>query len=125
VWPGHITPSTRTQAMVSLVDTLPTLVAVAGGKAPTDLDGRSFENVLLGKTNEFRDYIFATHSGDGTMNTYPSRSVRDGRWKYILNLHPEFKFTSHITEVDVEDMAYWKSWVQKAKTDPDAATKVH
>jgi N-sulfoglucosamine sulfohydrolase len=124
VWPGHIAPGTRTPAMVSLVDVLPTLVDVAGGKTPADLDGRSFENVLLGKTNAFRDYVFATHSGDGNMNVYPSRCVRDERWKYILNLHPEFKFTSHVTEVTGPDGSYWKSWVQKASTDADAATKV-
>ncbi|MGC3958368.1 MAG: sulfatase [Verrucomicrobiota bacterium] len=125
VWPGHIAPGTRTSAMVSLVDVLPTLVSVAGGKAPESLDGRSLEKVLLGQTNRFRDYIFATHSGDGKMNVYPSRSVRDERWKYILNLHPEFKFTSHTTEVAGEDGNYWNSWVEKAKNNPTAAAKVH
>ncbi len=125
VWPGHIAPGTRTAAMVSLVDVLPTLVAVAGGKAPGDLDGRSFDKVLLGETNSFRDCIFATHSGDGNMNVYPSRCVRNDRWKYILNLHPDFKFTSHITELANDDGNYWRSWVQKAGTDPDAAVKVH
>lgn len=124
-WPGHIAPGTRTPAMVSLVDVLPTLVEVAGGKPPTNLDGHSFANVLLGKTNEFRDYIFATHSGDGNFNVYPSRCVRDSRWKYILNLHPEFKFTSHITEVPGDDGAYWKTWVQHSKTNPAIADKVH
>ncbi|HWH70850.1 MAG TPA: sulfatase [Candidatus Sulfotelmatobacter sp.] len=125
VWPGKTAPGTRTKAMVSLVDVLPTLVEVAGGRAPDVLDGRSFAAVLLGKTNKFRDYIFATHSGDGNMNVYPSRSVRDTRWKYILNLHPEFKFTSHVTEVSNNDGTYWNSWVQKASRDPEAASKVH
>jgi N-sulfoglucosamine sulfohydrolase len=124
VWPGHIAPGTRTTAMVSLVDVLPTLVDVAGGKAPENLDGRSFEKVLLGQTNHLRDYIFSTHSGDGNMNVYPSRCVRDERWKYILNLHPEFKFTSHVTEVAGEDGNYWKSWLQKSKSDSAAADKV-
>ena len=26
------------------------------------------------------------------MNVYPIRAVRDGQWKYIRNLHPEFTF---------------------------------
>ncbi|HEY2082447.1 MAG TPA: sulfatase [Verrucomicrobiae bacterium] len=125
VWPGKITPGSRTSAMVSLVDVLPTLVEVAGGRPPENLDGHSFAKVLLGQTNEFRQYIFATHSGDGDMNVYPSRCVRDTRWKYILNLHPEFKFTSHITELNGEDGAYWKTWVQRGKTDPAIADKVH
>jgi len=124
VWPGHIAPDTRTTAMVSLVDVLPTLIDVAGGQTPEKLDGHSFDKVLLGQTNQFRDYIFATHSGDGSMNVYPSRCVRDGKWKYILNLHPEFKFTSHVTEVVGEDGNYWNSWVNKSHTDPGAAEKV-
>ncbi len=125
VWPGHIAPGTRTSAMVSLIDVLPTLVEVAGGQAPEGLDGRSFKKVLLGETDHFRDLIFSTHSGDGNMNVFPSRCVRDERWKYILNLHPEFKFTTHITETSGDDGNYWKSWVQKAGVDPVAAAKVH
>ncbi len=124
-WPGHIAPGTRTPAMVSLVDVLPTLVEVAGGKAPTNIDGQSFAKVLSGETNHFHDRVFVTHSGDGDKNVYPSRAVRDDRWKYILNLHPEYKFTSHVTEVAGEDGNYWKSWVQKATHDSEAATKVH
>ena len=123
VWPGRIKAGSRTGAMVSWVDILPTLVELAGGQPPTNLDGRSFAAVLRGETNQHRDQIFTTHSGDGNFNVYPSRSVRDGRWKYILNLHPEFKFLSHVTKATNED-AYWKSWVEKAEQDADAATKV-
>jgi N-sulfoglucosamine sulfohydrolase len=124
VWPGRIAPGSRSQAMVSLVDVLPTLVEVAGGKQPTGLDARSFVGVLQGKTNQHRDRIFATHSGDGNFNVYPSRSLRDERWKYILNLHPEFKFTTHVTKAK-GGAPYWKSWVRKAESDSEAATKVH
>lgn len=123
-WPGHIAPGTRTAAMVSLVDVLPTLIEVAGGKVPEGLDGRSFLPVLTGRTNAFRPQIFATHSGDGNMNVYPSRTIRTDRWKYIRNLHPEFKFTTHVTEVAGEDGNYWNSWVNKAKSDTKAASLV-
>ena len=39
-------------------------------------------------------------------------------------LHPEFQFNSHVTGV-VKDSPYWPSWVERAKTDGDAALKVH
>jgi arylsulfatase A-like enzyme len=123
VWPGKISPDTRTPAMVSWVDILPTLVDIAGGTPPKDLDGSSFRKVLLGETAKHRDLIFTTHSGDGNHNVYPSRSVRDESWKYILNLHPEFKFSSHTTDATNDD-PYWKSWVRAAKSHPDAAEKV-
>ena len=76
--------------MVSWIDILPTLVDVAGGAPPGDIDGRSFAGVLRGEKKEHRDRIFTTHSGDGRMNVYPTRSVRTQDWKYIRNLHPEY-----------------------------------
>ncbi|QDT15378.1 sulfatase family protein [Alienimonas californiensis] len=129
VWPGKIAPGVRTDAMVTWVDLLPTLVAAAGGdpakQAGKDaLDGRSFLPVLLGETETHRDRVFATHSGDGSINVYPSRSLRDGHYKYILNLHPEYKFTSHATEKP-GDTGYWPSWVKKAENAPAAAEKVN
>jgi len=123
VWPGKITPSTRSDAMVSWVDILPTLYAAAGQDAPEELDGRSFLPVLLGEKESHRDVIFTVHSGDGNKNVYPTRSIRTPRWKYIRNLHPEFKFTSHILG-DNRPQPYWGSWAKKAETVPEAARKV-
>ncbi len=123
VWPGRIAPNIRTGAMVSWVDILPTLVDAAGGEAPTDLDGRSFLPVLTGDKEEHREQIFTTHSGDGNFNVYPMRSVRTERWKYIRNLHPEYRFSSHVT-ANYEKPAYWPTWVNKAERAPAAARKV-
>ena len=125
VWPGRIQPGTRTNAMVSWVDILPTLVDVAGGPAPKEIDGRSFGAVLRGETKEHRDRIFTTHSGDGRMNVYPTRSVRTPEWKYIRNLHPEYYYTTHIDLAQANDgRGYFDSWVAKAKSDPAAAAVV-
>ena len=96
VWRGKIAAGSRTPAMVSWIDILPTLVDVAGGRPPTDIDGRSFAGVMRGQTKVHRDRIFTTHSGDGRMNVYPTRSVRTADWKYIRNLNPEFYYTTHV-----------------------------
>jgi N-sulfoglucosamine sulfohydrolase len=125
VWPGVIPPASRTDAMVSLVDVLPTLVDAAGGTPPSDIDGRSFASVLTGTQSEHRERIFATHSGDGRMNAYPIRSVRTPRWKYIRNLRPAGEHSTHIDRgkaIDGND--YWLSWVERVKTDPLAAATV-
>ena len=124
-WPGVIQPKQRTEAMVSWVDFLPTLLELAGGKAPGDLDGKSFAGVLLGKTAQHRERIFTTHSGDQHFNIYPMRSVRSDRWKYILNLHPEFAFTTHIDlPVNLGQRAYFATWEAAAKTNASAAAIV-
>lgn len=62
-WPGVIAQGSRTDAMVSWIDILPTLVEVAGGEIPSQIDGRSFAGVLRGETRAHRDRIFSTHSG--------------------------------------------------------------
>lgn len=124
-WPGVIKPGTRTAAMVSWVDFLPTLLEAAGGQAPNEIDGRSFLPVLRGEKSEHRDRIFTTHSNDGRFNIYPARSVREGEWKYIRNLHPEFAFTSHIDlPVNLGQRDYFATWEEAAKTDPAAAAIV-
>ncbi len=125
VWPQQIEAGARTDAMVSWIDILPTLVEVGGGAAPQDIDGTSVLGVLRGQTREHRDRMFTTHSGDPPMNVYPMRSVRTGDWKYIRNLHPEFSFTTHIDLGQAADGAgYFASWREKAKTDEAAADLV-
>ena len=120
-WPGVIKPGSKTDAMVSWVDLLPTVIDLIGGEVPADLDGRSFAAVLRGETDAHRDRIMTTHSGDGIKNIYPSRAIRTREWKFIHNLHPEFAFTNH-SDLDRKPMAgaYWTEWAELAKTDPHA-----
>ena len=123
--PGMIKAGSRTDAMVSWVDILPTLIDVAGGEVPTKLDGRSFADVLSGKTTAHRDRIFTTHSGDRMMNVYLSRSVRTDRYKFIWNVHPDFAFTTHIDLLlRATSGDYFKQWTELAKTDAHAAEVV-
>lgn len=128
VWPGIIEPGRRTDAMVSWIDILPTLIEAAGGEASKtgtaagEVDGRSFLGVLQGETKTHRDRIFATHSGDQNMNVYPIRSVRTERWKYVRNLHPEFQHTTHVDRAQAEDeVGYFRSWERKAKAGDEHA----
>ncbi len=116
-WPGRIAPKQRCGALVSSIDILPTLLEAAGGKAPPEIDGRSFLPVLEGKAEKHRAFLFASHSGDGDFNVYPTRAVVDEAGnKFIRNLHPEFRFLSHITR-NTGDSGYWDSWLDSAVTD--------
>jgi len=57
------------------------------------------------------------------MNVYPSRAVRDARWKCIRNLHPEFAFTTHLDLVagHLGQRAFFSTWEAAAQADPQAA----
>jgi uncharacterized sulfatase len=125
MWTGVITPDARTDAMISLVDLLPTMIEAGGGAAPAELDGKSFVDVLRGKKTGHRDSIFSTHSRDGNMNVYPIRSVRSREWSYIRNLDSKATHTTHIDKAQGKDgLYYWSSWVEKAKSDAASAKVV-
>ena len=125
-WPGKIKPGTRTDAMVSWLDLLPTLIDAAGGKVPKGIDGRSFAAVLRGQETTHRDRIFTTQTGDGRMNIYPSRAIHTDGWKLIHNLRPEFAFTSHTTFLRRPNAgSFWTEWAELAKTDARAKAVVN
>jgi N-sulfoglucosamine sulfohydrolase len=129
VWPGAIEAASRRDAMISWIDILPTLIEAAGAKPPRDIDGRSFLAVLQGTKKTHRDVIFTTHSADGNMNIYPIRALRTANWKYIRNLHPEFKHTTHIDLAHKNETrpgcwgGYWESWLYATRTNA-AALKI-
>ena len=125
VWPGKLKPGSTNDATICLADLMPTLIELAGGKAPDSLDGRSFAPLLHGRAKQHRDRMFNTQSGDGDYNVYPSRSLRTREWKYILNLHPEFQHHTHDTRHRTGNgIRYWRTWLEQAKTNPAAAAIV-
>jgi len=121
VWPNFVAAGSRTDAMVQWMDILPTLVELAGGDPPRDIDGRSFAPVLRGEADSHRNEIYTTHSGDRDFNVFPMRSVRTAEWKYIRNLHPEFQFATHINRGGLRSgRRYWPSWLEAAEHDREA-----
>jgi N-sulfoglucosamine sulfohydrolase len=122
--PG-IEAGTRSDALVSWIDLLPTLVDLAGGRPSDSIDGRSFAGVIRGQSDKHREAIYTTHSGDGRFNVYPIRSVRTPDWKYILNLRPEYQHATHINRAAAGDgLRYWQSWEAAATSEELAAAIV-
>lgn len=126
-WPAKIKGGTETDALVSLVDLLPTVIDLAGGVAPIEpeaIDGRSLLPLILGEKNTHRNEVFASHTGDGTMNQSPLRMIRTRQYKYILNLAPEILYTTHIDKAKDHDggRQYWPSWVAQSYENEHAAS---
>lgn len=122
-WPGKVRPGTHTDALVSHIDVVPTLLEGIGAPVPKDLDGRSFWGVLLGRTARHREVVFTTHTGDRQWNRSPARSIRTERYKLIHNLAPDIVYTTHMDLAKDHDggREYWPSWDEAAKHDPFAA----
>lgn len=126
-WPGVIQGSTESQSLVSLVDILPTVVEIAGGKAPAEpaeIDGLSLVPLLKGEKPNHRNFVFGSHTGDGTMNQAPMRMIRTSRYKYIVNLAPEVLYNTHINLAVDHDGGhqYWLSWLNRSYSDEHAAS---
>lgn len=134
-WPGRIRGGSSSDALIQYVDVAPTLLEVAGidpltidtGCPDADgkrgFDGKSFLPVLLGKTEAFREVIFAQHTTvgiNGYKQPYPIRAARDSRYKYIRNLAPEN--TYDIAGIHRGEII--ESWQADARNDPVLAARV-
>ncbi|MBO9566018.1 MAG: sulfatase [Niastella sp.] len=121
-WPGKTKKGSLSDALLSLVDITPTLIDIAGGNKVDSLDGRSFREVLTGKTTKHSDYVFAETSMEPHFwyNYVPARTViaADG-FHYIKNYHPGLRFITHIDNVERNEF-YFDSWLEKATADAKA-----
>jgi arylsulfatase A-like enzyme len=83
-WPSRFRAA-RSDALVSLVDLLPTLCDLTGIDAPRDLDGLSLRPVLEQTRRDIRDMVFGEYYGKQAWRV-PIRMVRTERWKYVRYL---------------------------------------
>ncbi len=95
--PAHFSAPERSDAMVSLVDVVPTLLGLAGAR---DLDpglaGHDLGPVLRGERDSVRDAVLFTyddHQAGTAFQDAPGqpnriRCVRDGRFKYAVYFDP-------------------------------------
>lgn len=84
-WPGHLEPGSVRDELVSTIDLSATSLALAGIEVPEHMEGRVF--LGEGKMPD-REYVFAARDRcDETVDRI--RAVRDKRFKYIRNYHPD------------------------------------
>ena len=127
-WPGNVPKGRNSDALISFADITPTLVELAGRKPPGNLDGVSMAACLSDPEQTHHQEIYGTHTGDGTMNNYPSRCIRTTRWKFIWNLRPDLTYTTHLTKAAGKDRkSLWDAWTQERETNQqiDEAMKAY
>lgn len=132
-WPRKVKAGTRTNGLTQYVDVVPTLIEAAGGKSEAietgrpdahgdkGFDGKSFLDVLLGKTNEHREYVYGAHTTRGIIRgsaCYPVRSIRSARFQYIWNPNHESVFYNAVSTGPNTLLA---TWARYGKRDPQAA----
>jgi arylsulfatase A-like enzyme len=84
-WPAGIKPGTKIDAMALNVDFAPTFLDIAGVAAPTEMQGRSLQPVLRGRTPaDWRDAMYYRYYHDpGDHNTRAHYGVRTRTHKLI------------------------------------------
>ena len=90
-WPGHVTPDSVSDSLVSSVDIAPTLVELAGLTAPSTFQGKSFAPILRDPKAETRRYVFADHDWHDFDDH--QRAVRSKQYKYIRNDYVDIPLT--------------------------------
>lgn len=86
-WPGVVEPGTRSDALVSFADVLPTMMEIAGAKPDSDFDGKSLQSLLKGKTDSHHQYVYGVMTNQGIINAhvFPGRMIRSKQYKFIRN----------------------------------------
>uniref|UniRef100_UPI00259B0C8F sulfatase/phosphatase domain-containing protein n=1 Tax=uncultured Polaribacter sp. TaxID=174711 RepID=UPI00259B0C8F len=88
-WPKVIKAGTTSNQLIHYTDVLPTFMDVAGGKVPENVDGKSFLPILTGNDIAVNKYVYGVRTNQNILNSeiFPSRMIRDKRYKYIRNFN--------------------------------------
>lgn len=100
-WPGHVPEGAVTDAVVSNVDWIPTLLEMTGHAVPEGLDGVSFAGLFDGKELPGRRMFwhFPHYTNQGGR---PSGAVRDGKW-LLVELYDEDKTELYDLSEDISE----------------------
>ena len=104
-WPGQIAPGTVQKEPVCLMDLAATMLAVAGLSVPEYMQARPLFDAKGQFSVEPRQYIFGHRDRMGeTEDTV--RTVRDRRFHYMRNYHPDRPYLQHQEYAD--QTSTWK-----------------
>ncbi len=119
---GVIKNKQQTGALASTVDIFPTIMDALDLPISGEVQGKSLLPVLRNEKKQVRRYLFTefNYHGCSINSFFPRRTVRDGRYKLVLNL-PTPHIPNGITSID-GDKAYTFSrgeeydgtWVREA-----------
>jgi len=100
-WPKGIQAGQVRNELVSTIDLMPTLLEVCRAQPVKNLPGQSLSSIFKGVTDDTRrKYLFTEYHLHSGHNFYPQRTIRNHRFKLILNLmhgqvNPGYDFTNN------------------------------
>jgi N-sulfoglucosamine sulfohydrolase len=89
--PGKAGAGQVRSELVSAIDIMPTLLATAGVSVPPEVAGCSLTPLLDCGSPEWRRYLFTEMNFHAPNQFWPQRTVRDNRYKLLLNFAPQVR----------------------------------
>lgn len=123
-WPGKVPANKSTDEITGMIDILPTLVSLGGGKVPTDrkLDGMDLTPLLMGqkdaKGHEAYFYYNARAREGGILE-----AVRAGTWKLetksgkLYDLKKDIGESKDVAADNAEMVTKLKAYAEQARAD--------
>lgn len=108
-YPKEIKSGTKIDKLVQNLDFAPTFLDYAGVKAPDEMQGESFRNLVSGKTDQFRDFAYYTYY------EYPSIHMVKRHYGVATQRYKLIHFYYDIDEWELYDL----------KTDPHEMQNVY
>lgn len=80
-----------TDALISLIDILPTFIEWAGGQVPPELDGVSLHALIEGQVEKARDEVIGVQTWQNVQKAkvFPARTIIEQRFKLTENFNAE------------------------------------
>tara|TARA_Y100001934_G_scaffold176577_1_gene209127 strand:- start:8 stop:985 length:978 start_codon:yes stop_codon:yes gene_type:complete len=102
-WPKNVKAGTKYDGLLSFVDIMPTILDIAGVKAPKNIDGKSFADVFVDSNTQVNKYIYGVGTKQNVRGAkiFPSRSIRDEKFKYIINFNSIEVYKNNYTDDDI------------------------
>lgn len=99
-YPKMIKPGTVIDQMVLNIDLCPTLLDLAGERAPTGVQGTSFKPLMMGRKPAWRDDWYYEYDLEKPYLTPTVRGVRTARWKYVE--YPDIQDTAELYDLKTD-----------------------
>ena len=95
-WPGMIEPGRSTNALVSGIDILPTLLVAVGRPIHPQIQGRSFLDSLTNAATPSANAVYSEQNFLASNRYFPQRAVLTAGFKYIRNLRTDVELQNNV-----------------------------
>lgn len=134
-WPGKVEEGSQSDALISMIDIVPTICDVLGLEIPDKVTGKSILPLLKNPGLQFRKNLFVERNCDAKEFYFPQRAIRDKRYKLIYTLldnrkdpavvlylgnnpHPAYRGTLTMEELQTAPdnlKKVYRNWIQPSR----------